>query len=304
MSATRRQMLSGAGAAGLALGFGGATRVLAAGAEREILIASDGHLALPGDFLFADLPQEELAPILARHDVPRDQITSPCNVTVLRDDARVVLFDAGAGTGFMDSAGLLADALYDLNIAPEDVTDIVFTHGHPDHLWGVLDDFDDPMFPEATCHFGQAEWDYWTDPNTVNTIGQARAAFAVGAQRRLAAVAEQMRFFNDGDEVLPGVMAIATHGHTPGHMSFEIDTGDDPVLVVGDAIGNAHVAFERPEWPSGADQDGAMGAETRKGLLDRAAADKMRIIGFHLPGGGMGRVERREDRYQFVGEDA
>jgi len=293
------------GAAAMAAGVGGTGfRAMAAGEGREVLTASDGNLVLPGDFAFEGLPEAELAKILDRHGVSRERIEPPCNVTILRDGDRTVLFDAGAGPTFMPSAGELADALYDAGIAPEAVTDIVFTHGHPDHLWGVLDDFDELLFSEARYHMGRAEWDYWSDPETVDTIGQARAAFAVGAGRRLEAIAERTGFFKDGDEVLPGVMARATFGHTPGHMSFEIGTGGDPILVLGDAVTNAHVNFERPDWPSGSDQDADMGAATRVRLLDRAATDKMLIIGFHLPGGGIGRVERKDGAYRFVEDDA
>lgn len=305
MSQTRREVLRGLGAAGLAGALGGgAGRVLAAGAGRELMTVSDGYLTLPGDFVFAGLPEDELAAILARHGISRDEVHPPCNVTVLREAGRVTLFDAGSGSGFMPTAGQLVDALDQIGIAPEDVTDIVFTHGHPDHLWGVLDDFDDPMFPEAACHMGEAEWNYWTDPETVDTIGQERAAFAVGARRRLEAIAERTDFFRDGQEVLPGIMAHATFGHTPGHMSFELAMGGDPVLIVGDAVVNAHVAFERPDWPNGTDQDAERGAATRQRLLDQAATDRMRIVGFHLPGGGIGRVERKDGHYRFVGENA
>ncbi|MDM8166798.1 MBL fold metallo-hydrolase [Roseovarius sp.] len=305
MTITRRQVLNGLGSAALATGLSGlATRVIAAGNGREVITASDGHLVLPGDFVFDGMDEAQLAPILDRHDISREEIRQPCNVTLLRDGDRVILFDAGAGPLFMPSAGDLAVTLDGLGIAPEDVTDIVFTHGHPDHLWGVLDDFDELLFPEAAFHFGQAEWDYWSDPDTVDTIGEARAAFAVGAQRRLDAIAGKTSFFTDGDEVLPGIMAHATPGHTPGHMSFEIATGGDPVLVAGDAVTNAHVNFEQPGWPSGSDQDPDLGAETRARLLDRAAADGLRLIGFHLPGGGIGRVERTGDAFRFVEDGA
>ncbi len=308
MRQTRRTLLRGIAGASLsgllAAGFAGGTaiRAIAAGAGREILTASDGYLTLPGDFVFRDLPEEELAGILARHGVSRETVTPPCNVTVLREGARVVLFDAGSGSGFMPSAGKLPETLDAMGIAPGDVSDIVFTHAHPDHLWGVLDDFDDPAFPEAACHVGAAEWTWWTDPDTVNRIGPERAAFAVGARRRLEAIAERTSFFGDGAELLPGVLAHASPGHTPGHMSFEIATGGDPVMVVGDAIANAHVAFERPDWPGGTDQDPETAARTRLRLLDQLAADRMRMIGFHLPGGGIGRVERRDGHYRFVGE--
>jgi len=270
--------------------------------EMTVTSVSDGNLVLPGDFAFADLPQDALAPILAEHQISRDQITPPCNLTLLEDGDRKVLFDAGAGTGFMPSAGKLVDTLDTLGLTPDDITHVVFTHAHPDHLWGVLDDFDDPLFTEATYMMGEAEWAYWSDPNTVDTIGEERASFAVGAQRRMEAIADQVTMIKDGQEVLPGVMAHASFGHTPGHMSFEIRAGAEAILVAGDAIGNAHVAFARPDWPSGSDQDTETGIATRARLLDMLAQDQMQMLGFHLPGGGIGRVERSGDAYTFVQE--
>lgn len=269
----------------------------------EIVSLSDGHLVMPGAFFFQGLPQAEVEAILARHNVPTDQLEPPCNVTLLRDGERVVLFDAGAGPGFMPTAGALPESLDTIGVAPDEITHVVFTHAHPDHLWGVLDDFDEPVFANAEFLMGQTEWDYWRDPATVDSIGQDRAAFAVGAARRLEAIEERCSFFTDGQEILPGVLAQATNGHTPGHMSFEVRSGGDAVVIVGDAIGNAHVAFERPDWPSGADQDTEMGAATRQRLLDRLAQDRAVMIGFHLPEGGIGRVERQDGHFRFVTED-
>lgn len=271
---------------------------------RQITSISDGNLILPGALFFDGLPEQDVAEVLAAYDVSPDQLQPPCNLTLMPDGDRTVLFDAGAGAGFMASAGDMLASLEAAGIAPEDVTHVVFTHGHPDHLWGILDDFDDPVFPEATLMMGQAEWDYWTDPDTVNTIGEARAAFAVGAARRLEAVAEQMTFITDGAEILPSVMAHSTPGHTPGHMSFEIREGTRAVMVGGDAIGNHHVAFARPHWPSGADQDRELGVQTRTRLLDQLVADDIMLLGFHLPDGGLGRVERSNDAYRFVAGDA
>jgi len=204
----------------------------------------------------------------------------------------------------MPSAGSMLNGLDAISVAPEDITHVVFTHAHPDHLWGVLDDFDDPVFPDAQMMIGQAEWEYWTDPDTVNTIGEARASFAVGAARRLDAISDQITMIKSGAEILPGVLAHDTPGHTPGHMSFEIRDGSQAVLVGGDAIGNAHVAFARPHWTSGADQDAELGAQTRARLLDTLVSDDIALLGFHLPNGGLGRVERDGEGYRFVPEGA
>lgn len=271
--------------------------------EKIITSVSDGHLVLPGGMFFDALPQDELAPILEEYAVPRDQVEPPCNLTLMQDGERTVLFDAGSGSGFMPSAGEIVDSLEAVGVAPEDVTHVVFTHAHPDHLWGILDDFDDPVFYEAEHMISRAEWDYWTDPDTVNTIGDLRASFAVGAARRLDVVADQIKLFEDQDEVLPGVLAHLTPGHTPGHTSFEIRNGSNALLVGGDAIGNHHVAFARPDWHSGSDQDPELGAQTRRALLERLSNEDMTLLGFHLPDGGIGQVERDGASFRFNAEE-
>ncbi|SNS23286.1 MBL fold metallo-hydrolase [Tropicimonas sediminicola] len=307
MELTRRGMMQGAlagataGALGLRAGWARAALELS-GATVEVL--SDGHLMLPAEFIFGPMPGEELAGVLQPFGMePAAALTPECNVTLLRKDDMVVLFDAGAGATFQDSAGRLGEALDAAGVAPEEITHVVFTHGHPDHLWGVLDDFDEPFFSGAQHLIGKAEWDYWIDPKTVESIDAGRTAFAVGAQRRLALMEDSMTFFGDGEEILPGVAAHMTPGHTPGHMSFEIRAGNESVMVIGDAIGNHHVAFARPDWLSGSDQDQPMAAATRSALMDRLASEQMRFVGFHLPG-GLGRAERDGSSYRFVGENA
>ena len=301
MKLNRRSMLAGMGGAAL---MGSPLRAYAETTAQmgdyRFTSLSDGHLVLPRGFFFDGLPEAELREVLAPFDLPQDQLTPPCNLTLLRDGERVVLFDAGAGPAFMPSAGDLIDSLDAAGVAPEEVTHVVFTHAHPDHLWGVLDDFDDPVFANATYMMSAPEWNYWRDPATVDTIGEARASFAVGAARRLAVIEERLQEIHDGEEILPGIMAHASHGHTPGHMSFELRAGSDALLIGGDAIGNHHLAFARPGWPSGADQDPDQGAETRTRLLDKLAQEQTLLMGFHLPGGGLGRVERFGDAYRFV----
>ncbi|WP_338048666.1 MBL fold metallo-hydrolase [Phaeobacter porticola] len=231
---------------------------------------------------------------------PTDPLLPDVNVTLLRDEDRVVLFDTGAGPGFQEGTGLLPDALAAVGVRPEDVTHVVFTHCHPDHLWGVLDDFDDPLFLNAQHMMGRQEWDYWFDRNTVDAIGDERASMAVGARRRMETLAEGISFFEDGMEILPGVAARATFGHSPGHMSFELAQGSDSLMVLGDAVTNAHVSFSEPGWEMASDQDPTAAAEVRRRLLQYLSVEKMMILGYHLPNGGIGRVESVGSGYRFI----
>ena len=265
---------------------------------------SDGNLVLPGSFIFEHMPQEQLKPILTELGISNERLAPECNLALYQDGENTVLFDVGSGPDFMPTAGTLLDGLDAAGVAPEDITHVIFTHAHPDHIWGLLDEFDEPVFSDATYMMGRAEWDYWWDPDTVNTIGDARAAFAVGAKRRMEVIEDSVQFFDAGDEVLPGIAAVASYGHTPGHMSFEIRNGTDSAMVIGDAIGNHHVAFRKPDWISGSDQDGETAAKTRKMLFDRITSENMAVVGFHLPDGGMGRIDRDDEGYVFVrGQD-
>ncbi len=306
MKLTRRQVIQRSTAAALSLALPQrmwAQTTLQAG-DLTLDTLSDGNLVLPRNFAFGDTVPEGADEILSRYGITGDTLTPDCNVTLLRTGDRTILFDVGSGQEFMPSAGKLMDAFDNLGVDIYDVTDVVFTHAHPDHLWGVRDDFGDLMFPDASYHMGRAEWDYWTDPDTVSTIDEGRVTFAVGAKSRLELLADQINLFEDDQEILPGVLSRMTAGHTPGHMAFEVAMGSENIMIVGDSIVNHHVAFEKPAWAAGSDQDPELGAQTRLGLLDQLSASQMRLIGFHLPGGGLGRAERRGDGYVFVGEDA
>ena len=267
---------------------------------RRIDVLSDGHLQLPASTFVAGTNKAEYEAILTQYGVPRDVRKPDCNLTLYRDGERTILFDVGSGPNFMNSAGKILDAFDAIDVSPEDVTHVVFTHGHPDHLWGILDDFDDPMFPNAGHYISSTEWDYWTNPQTVQTIAENRQMFAAGAMRLLGEMEDQFSRFDFDQEFIPNVMSIDTSGHTPGHTSFELQIGGESLVIVGDAITNHHISFEKPAWGTGSDQDIQMGIKSRTRLLDKLAVDKSRLIGFHLPYPGIGHAEKNGDAYRFV----
>ena len=268
--------------------------------DAEVTVLSDGHLVQPMAFILPDRPEAEIAALMAPHNLPIDAVQPDCNLTLLRIDGRVVLFDAGSGPLFQSTVGKLPASLAAAGVDPAEITDICFTHAHPDHLWGVLDDFDEPVFPNVRCWMNRIEWDFWRAPGTLDAMPEARKTFVVGAQNRLERIEHKIALFDAGTEPLPGIEAVASTGHTPGHTSFLIHRGGEGLLVVGDAITNAVISFERPDWHTGSDQDPSKGADTRRGLLDRLAADRTRIVGFHLPYPGIGTVERAGAHYRFA----
>jgi len=306
MSNTRRQFLSRAVGCAAVVAHAYSTRGVAGTktdlGDSELTILSDGNLSLPFGFILPDsVDQAEKEAFLDANNLNVSHFEPDCNLALWRIDDRLVLFDVGAGSNFMPSAGKLLSDLESLAIDPADVTDVVFTHAHPDHLWGLLDDFDELAFPEAKFYMHETEWDYWRDDNTIDELPEERKAFAVGAKNRLALVEEQINLFAYGDEILPGIEAVDTHGHTPGHTSFALHQGSNSILVLGDALTHPIISFQKAKWPSGSDQDPDAAITTRLSLLDRLSEDKMQIVGFHLPHPGLGYVEKSGSEFRYVG---
>jgi glyoxylase-like metal-dependent hydrolase (beta-lactamase superfamily II) len=271
---------------------------LAAGSF-ELTIVSDGHLVLPTTFLAPDAPVAERAALLAESSEAGAEFNAPTNCTLIRAGNELILVDTGSGPHFMPSAGKLADNLAAAGIDREAVTTVVYTHGHPDHLWGVVDDFDEPVFPKARYVVAAAEWDFWHGANATSGLPPERAGFVTGARRSYTHIKDKMRTVKPGDEIVAGLRVLATPGHTQGHVSLEV-AGGDGLVIGGDALTHALISFRHPEWRPQSDHVPDLAAATRARLLDRLATDRMRLIGFHLPWPGMGYVERKDRAYRFV----
>src|SRR5690348_10133445 len=300
---TRRDLLCGAAASATAVMHGGAARAAAPHrltvGDVALTIVSDGHLVLPTTFVAPDAPEAERTAILKEAGESGAEFNSPTNHTLIRAGNEVILVDTGSGPHFMPSAGKLAGNLAAAGIDCDAVTTVVYTHGHPDHLWGVADDFEELVFPKANYVVAAAEWDFWHGGNATSGLPPERAGFVTGARRAYAHIRDKVRMVKPGDEVVTGLRVLATPGHTQGHISLEV-AGRDGLIVGGDALTHALISFRHPEWRPQSDHVPDLAATTRARLLDRLTADRMRLIGFHLPWPGVGYVERKDRAYRFV----
>lgn len=266
-------------------------------------VLSDGHLRIPLSFPGEDASKsEEIQKLIADNSLNMDPYEPPCNITLWQADNRLVLFDVGSGSQFMDTAGLLPLQLEEMEVDPADITDVVFTHAHPDHCWGLLDDFDELLCPNATYHIHGIEFDYWMSEDTLTQAPESRLGMVAGARNRLPLIEPQLNRFTWGDEIIPGIEAVDTHGHTPGHTSFAIHQNSGSLLVLGDAITHEIFSFQRPQWPWASDQNSDAAISTRMSLLDRMAAEQTLFVAFHLAYPGFGRAEKFGDSFRFVAD--
>ena len=303
---SRRQFLAAIGATVAATTVGGpagfaqapAVKTFAHG-DFSITVLSDGHLTVPTRFLARNVPE---ADIKASLGLTADRVTPPCNVTLVRTPSESILIDVGAGPHYMPDAGKLAENMDAAGIDRMSITKVVITHAHPDHLWGILDDFDDaPMFANASYVLPQAEWNFWMAEDVASRLPEERQNFAPGAKRNLSHIKDKLQLVAPGADIVSGVRAIDTSGHTPGHISLEIASGNEALLVLADALTHPTISFAHPEWRPAADHyDADRAVATRRRLLGRLASDKSLAIGFHLPFPGVGRVEANGSAFRFV----
>ncbi|CAN7485611.1 MBL fold metallo-hydrolase [Rhizobium sp. LjRoot30] len=265
----------------------------------DVTVLSDGFLTLPADVLLPDASVEERKPILAALGGDMSGAPVQANVPLIRYGKDLILIDNGAGANFQDSAGRLAGNLKAAGVTPESITKIVFTHVHPDHSGATVTAEGKLLYPNAQYYVSQAEWDFWTDKDFETRRPAALHGFAKGAQRDLFAVEGQLTQVRAGDEIVPGMSVVDTPGHTPGHISVEL-AGRDNLLITGDACTNDVIFFAHPQWHFGFDTDGELALKHRRILLDRAATEKLKLLGYHWTYPGVGYAERTGDAYRFV----
>ncbi|WP_161973973.1 MBL fold metallo-hydrolase [Rhizobium deserti] len=265
----------------------------------ELTLASDGIIVLPAAIVVPDAPETERPYWLARLGGGWGSAPMSAHVPVLRKGDDVILVDAGSGRSFQDTAGNLVENLRLHGIIPQDVTKIVFTHMHPDHVGGMIDGEGAAVFANASYFVGQAEYAFWRDPEFKGRRPESLHAFADLAVKCFSAMGDSLTLLRDGQEVVEGLVARATPGHTPGHLSLHLHGGEG-LFIVGDAITNPLVPFENPDWGFGFDVDRDIGVRTRKRLLDELAASSYDVLGYHWLGSGLGRVERSGRTYRFV----
>jgi len=209
-------------------------------------------------------------------------------------------FDIGTGGNFGPNSGKLTANLRAAGYGPEDVAHIVFTHLHVDHCSGLTDGGGQALYPRAQLHVPKPEWDYWlSEDEAARAPADARGGFD-NVRQRFAPYEGRVTLFTPGEDVLPGVRSVPTHGHTPGHTSFLVEDGGETLLVLGDVTNRPELFLVHPDWQLVFDSDGDGAVATRHRVLDQAVADKLLVAAFHWPFPSLGHVAKTAGGYRMV----
>jgi glyoxylase-like metal-dependent hydrolase (beta-lactamase superfamily II) len=232
--------------------------------------------------------------------MPANKLSTPFTALFVNTGAKLILIDTGTGGQLAPTAGTMRANLGAAGIDPKAVDIILISHFHPDHINGIKSKDDELVFPNAEINVPAPEWAHWMDDAKMNAAPEAARGAFRNTRRIFGDIASNVKRFEPGKEVAPGITAIAAYGHTPGHTVFAVASGNQSMLVLGDTTNHPALFVRNPEWQGVFDVDGNMAAATRRRLLDRAAADKMLVQGYHFPFPASGYIAKESRGYAFV----
>jgi glyoxylase-like metal-dependent hydrolase (beta-lactamase superfamily II) len=276
--------------------------------EIEAMILSDGTLNIQPAYptLAPQAPEADVAAALSGSFLPTDRVTAHINSLLVKFKSDTVLIDSGGGGLVGPDCGRLAANLLAAGVAPAQVTAVVLTHAHPDHFGGLLDAAGQRVFPNASYFVGAKEVEFWTSPTpdlSRSPLDEAFKATLVAAARRvLDSLKDHLHLVKPGDTILGGLDLVDGAGHTPGHLVARISSGGGQFMNIADLAHHHVLMFEHPEWSPAFDVDPQQAVQTRRRLFDQIAADRVRVLGYHLPFPGLGHIRRQGGGYEWVPE--
>jgi glyoxylase-like metal-dependent hydrolase (beta-lactamase superfamily II) len=241
---------------------------------------------------------DDVQALAEENHIPFPQFEHQFVPTLVDTGSKLIAFDPGFGERSPQPlAGKynerLALAGYDRN----DVDYVVVTHNHPDHIGNLTTKAGALTFPNAEIVFGQVDFDYWKKGEDLPSF---RPPTLKMFQEVCLPVADKARFIAPGDDIVSGVTAVDSFGHSAGHMAYHIESNGKQLMLLSDTVAHFAASMQHPEWQFAMDDNPEKAVVSRKRVLGQVADDQMAAIGFHMPFPSVGYVERFRDGFKWV----
>jgi glyoxylase-like metal-dependent hydrolase (beta-lactamase superfamily II) len=274
--------------------------------QLNLLVVSDGHIPL--------MPiQPTIAPGVATGEIemiqkesylPTDRLDFGINILIIKKGNRIIMVDTGCGHLYGPSSGKLIINLLSAGIHASDVTDIIITHGHIDHVGGLLHENGDFAFPNARVHMAEKEILFWmakVPDFSKSKVSRLKAQVMVKeAKRVINALSERLNPFADGEILFNCMELEIVPGHTPGHTLLRIFSGNEQLLHLADISHTHTLLLANPEWGNSFDTDFLIGNQSRRLVLSKVADARMRVFFYHFPWPGIGFVKEKKSGFEWV----
>ncbi len=266
----------------------------------EVTALSDGTVDLPFDKLLTNTTPAKVNKALARSFL-KTPVESSFNAFLVNTGSKLVLIDTGAAKLFGPTLGNLLAHLKASGYQPEQIDEIYITHLHVDHVGGLMDG-EKMAFPNATVRADRKEADFWLSQVNLDKAPADAKGFFQGAMASLNPYVKAGKFsaFDGNTELVPGIKAVATRGHTPGHSNYVVESKGQKLVLWGDLIHAAHVQFSEPSVTIQFDTDSKAAAAQRKRAFAEAAKGGYWVAAAHIAFPGIGHVRTSGKVYEWV----
>jgi glyoxylase-like metal-dependent hydrolase (beta-lactamase superfamily II) len=272
-------------------------------------VVSDGILEMGracANFPTAD--PADLDRLLVEHYLPVENVRLNQNLLIVDTGETRILFDTGVGINaelgratFGPATGRAIPNMRAAGIDPTDIDIVAITHAHPDHCWGLVDDYGNRLYPNADIAISATDFEYWTDLSRVETApNEHMKDHFRGAHKNLMPYRDRLLLLDDGSELAPGITAIATPGHSPGHLVYCITSDGQTMICWGDLCHHQVLLLKRPQWAFLFDYDQSAATNQRTRIYDLVDTNRFAVFAYHFPFPGFGHLVRDDDAYTWL----
>ena len=266
-------------------------------------VVSDGTLSGNPRIYASTARPDELGKTLNDAFLPTDSFRLNLNTLLLESGGKQILIEAGAAQTLGPDGGHLFRNLAVIGVQPDDIDAIVITHTHPDHVGNLCHQDGSSAFPKAAVYIPEDDFTFFIrnepDLSRLPMPVDFRRAFIANIKRSVAPVARSAVLYRPGSELFSGVTTIAAGGHTPGMSAILVHSGAQQLLITSDAAYSPLLNIDNA-WRPGPDLDPDSALQARRRLFDRAATDRIAVLGFHFPFPGIGNIRRTDGGYRWV----
>jgi len=273
----------------------------------ELTVVTDGHILMkPVQPNFAPgIAAAKVEKVLKDNFASSSEVDLGINILLVKSADKLIMIDSGCGSNFGKDAGWLIQNLANAGIKATEITDVVISHAHPDHIGGLTDQDGRVVFPNASIYLSRIEHDFWMSPSPdfskskLKDEALKKLVVAV-ARKNILAIRPQLHLVNDGDEILDCIKMQLAPGHTPGHCIIHVFSGAERLCHIADLVHSAVLVIEHPEWGFEGDTDFELAIKSRKTVMAAMAASRTLIFSYHLPWPGIGHVRRKGEGVEWI----
>lgn len=266
----------------------------------EVTTFNDGFVKVPKlDAFVVNQPLDAIQKVLEESFIPKDDVRVQFNPLLVNTGSKLVLFDSGFGDNGAATQGQMLTNMAAAGIDPKAIDVVVISHFHGDHISGLRAKAGSANFPNAEIMVAAEEWAWWTNDSETSKAADVWKGQIANVKRVFEPIANDVKRFEYGKELVTGITAIDARGHSPGHAAFVIASGNAKLMYIADVTNHPAIFARHPEFRLWADMIPDLALTNRRKLLDMLAAERMPMTGYHYPFPAVGYIAKRGDGYDF-----